>query len=206
MMLDKWGIAQLDFLPCYFSIKKIWSVKSFSEIRWRVLLGERIPKAYLISKMILSQEVSQESVPWRVNRLFALCFDGLVAQWRLPYLYLLGSPEFKGPSPACLWFTSINAVFPSPSALAGASTVCLFVCTCCSHCVPWLCVYVYVHKISQFEEQNLAGVLLLPGTLQHWPISIFFWPTRNTISICQVPSSVPGLMLQANFTKIKKKR
>ena len=42
MVLVKGGIAQLDALPCYFSIKKMSSVKSFSEIRGRVLLGGKI--------------------------------------------------------------------------------------------------------------------------------------------------------------------
>lgn len=165
MVLDKWGIAQLDSVPCYFSIKKISSVKSFSEIRWRVLLGGSISKAYLILKMILSQEASQESAPWRVNKLIALCFDGLVTQWRLPCLYLLGSPEFKGLSPACLWFTSINAILPL-SLCPCRSQHSLFVCDCCSHCVRD-CVYcVCTHNLpvrraefgwsSAFSRNNTA--------------------------------------------------
>lgn len=76
MALDKWGIAQLDSLPCYFSIKKISSVKSFSEIRGRVLLGGKIPTAYLNLKMISSWEVSQGPALWRVDQLIVLCFNG----------------------------------------------------------------------------------------------------------------------------------
>lgn len=81
--LDKWGIAQLDPLPCYFSIKKISSIKSLSEIRGRVLPGGKIPEAYLNLKMISSREMSQGSAPGRADD------EGLWHRVKTPLLYHL---------------------------------------------------------------------------------------------------------------------
>lgn len=57
MVLDKWGIAQLDPLPCYLSIRKISSVKCFSETRGGVLLGgKKSPKHIAIQKWLLPRK------------------------------------------------------------------------------------------------------------------------------------------------------
>lgn len=109
VVLDKQGIAQLDSLPCYLNIEKISSVKSFSKMRGRVLLGGKVPKAYLTLKMISSWETSRVSAPWRVDQLSALCIDEGFWLREDSYIHLLGSPEFKGPSSA--WEVQLCVVY-----------------------------------------------------------------------------------------------
>lgn len=155
MVLDKWGIAQLDFLPCYLSIKKTFSVKSFSEIRGRVLLGGKNLQSvspfendfYLGNEPQRSVplENRQPPCPW-------LWWKDDDIEWRLHcfhLLFLLGSPEFKThmlPEKfSCLWFTRINFMPTSPHRppIAGDSTVCLFVDRC--SLVFCNCVYTSVY-------------------------------------------------------------
>lgn len=106
MVLDKWGMAQLDFLSCYLGIKKISFVKSFCEIRWRVLLEGKILKSQFENDFYPGNEPRVR--PFGDRQLIVLHFD--VTEWRLHGFHLLFSWFHLSLSPSPAWEVQLLVV------------------------------------------------------------------------------------------------
>lgn len=200
MVLDKWGIAQLDFLPCYLSIKKTFSVKSFSEIRARVLLGGKNPQSvspfendfYLGSEPQRSVplENRQPPCPW-------LWWKDDDIEWRLHcfhLLFLLGSPEFKThmlPEKfSCLWFTRINFM-PTPCTALPlqetAQSVCLWIVAVL--CSATVYIQVCTHNLTVWRaEFGWSSIFFRNSTTVTYmcfPLTYMQF-NKRLLSLCQV--------------------
>lgn len=158
IVLDKWGIAQLDSLPSYLSIKKISLVKSFSEIGEEFCWRENPQSiSQFESDFYLRNKSGSASLENRQIHCRPLWWKGCEDLTHFDLHFFLSSLSSKPKS--CL---GRPAVCGSPGLILHSflSPISLF--------YDYICMY--LHIICQFGESNLAQFF----SFQELPLTCMF--------------------------------